>query len=297
MRSPFVLALALAALVPLIVPATRAADFAFPLRSNSVRFSAIGDMGTGDHFQTEVAQQMVKSRAALPFDFVIMLGDNVYTGSGPAAMDKDFALPYRPLLDLGVLFYAVLGNHDASNERFYKPFNMNGASYYTFKKGNVRFFALDSNYMDPKQTAWLETELRNAGKSDWKIAYFHHPLYSSGVFHGPDVDLRKVLEPLFVTYGVDVVFAGHEHVYERVLPQHDIAYFTEGSSGELRAGGLKKASAITGKGFDADRAFMMIEISGDDLYFDATSRLGTVVDSGLIHRAIRPTGASAAVRP
>jgi hypothetical protein len=218
---------------------------------------------------------------------VITLGDNIYTGSAPADFDKDFAVPYKPLLDAGVQFYAALGNHDSTNERFYKPFNMNGANYYTYKKGNVRFFALDSNYMDPKQTAWLTSQLKDAGTGDWKICYFHHPLYSSGQFHGPDVDLRKTLEPLFITYGVDAVFAGHEHVYERIVPQRGIYYFTEGASGELRAGNLAP-SAITAKGFDADRSFMMIEIAGDDFYFRTTSQTGVVVDSGVIHRTIRP---------
>jgi 3',5'-cyclic AMP phosphodiesterase CpdA len=230
---------------------------------------------------------MVKSRVAFPFEFVIMLGDNMYTGSAPSDYEKDFAVPYKPLLDAGVLFYAALGNHDDANERFHKAFNMNGLNYYAYKKGNVHFFALDSNTPDPKQLAWLEAELRSAGNSEWKICYFHHPLYSAGRFHGPDVDLRKVLEPLFVTYGVDVVFAGHEHVYERVKPQKGVYYFTEGASGELRAGNLGP-SPETAKGFDTDRSFILIEIAGDDLYFQATSRLGAVVDSGVIHRTIRP---------
>jgi predicted phosphodiesterase len=296
MRPLGVLSLLLSAVVTLVLSgvvapdlsARGAADFAFPLQANSVRLAAIGDFGTGDQFQIAVAQQMVKSRAVFPFEFVIALGDNLITGSQPSDFDKDFAVPYKPLLDAGVPFYAVLGNHDdPSSERSFKAFNMNGANYYTYKKGNVRFFALDSNYMDPKQTAWIETQLRDAGNGGWKICYFHHPLYSSGKFHGPATDLRKVLEPLFVKYGVDVVFAGHEHVYERVLPQQGIYYFTEGASGELRAGNLAP-SKITAKGFDTDRSFMMVEIAGDDLYFQTTSRTGVAVDSGVIHRTIRP---------
>jgi predicted phosphodiesterase len=288
MRRRGVLSLVLLAVVTLVLSASGAADFAFPLQANSVRLAVIGDMGTGEQPQIDVAQQMVKSRAAFPFEFVITLGDNIYTGSQPSDFEKDFALPYKPLLDAGVPFYATLGNHDKTNERFYKPFNMNGANYYTYKKRNVRFFVLDSNYMDPKQTAWLEIQLREAGNGDWKICYFHHPLYSSARFHGPAIDLRKVLEPLFVKYGVDVVFAGHDHVYERVRPQQGIYYFTEGASGSLRPGDLAP-SAITAKGFDTDRTFMMIEIAGDDLYFQATSRIGVAVDSGVIHRTIRPT--------
>ena len=261
-------------------------EFKFPLKSDSVRFAAIGDMGTGEPPQYEVAQLMLKVRQTFPFDFVIMLGDNIYGGSKPADFDKKFAVPYKPLIDAGVKFYASLGNHDNTNERFYKPFDMNGESYYTYKKGNVRFFVLNSNYMDPKQSAWLETQLRDAGNVDWKVCYFHHPLYTSARFHGPSLDLRQSLESLFIKYGVDVVFSGHEHVYERVHPQHGIYYFTEGASGELRPGDLAR-SAITDKGFDTDRSFMLIEIAGDEMYFQTISRTGDTVDSGVIHRTIR----------
>jgi 3',5'-cyclic AMP phosphodiesterase CpdA len=261
-------------------------EFKFPLKSDSVRFAAIGDMGTGAPPQYEVAQRMLKVRQTFPFDFVIMLGDNIYGGSKPADFERKFAVPYKPLIDAGVKFYASLGNHDNTNERFYKPFEMNGESYYTYKKGKVLFIVLNSNYMDPKQAAWLETQLRDAGNGDWKICYFHHPLYTSAKFHGPSLDLRQSLEPLFIKYGVDVVFSGHEHVYERVHPQHGIYYFTEGASGELRPGDLAR-SAITDKGFDADRSFVLIEIAGDEMYFQTISRTGDTVDSGVIHRTIR----------
>jgi hypothetical protein len=287
MRRRVVLSLVLSAVVALVLSASGAADFAFPLQANSVRLAVIGDFGTGEQAQIDVARQMVKSRALFPFEFVITVGDNIYTGSQPSDFEKAFAAPYKPLLDAGVPFYATLGNHDKTNERFYKPFGMNGATYYAFKKGNVRFFALDSNYMDQKQTAWIETQLREAGNGGWKICFFHHPLYSSARYHGSDADLRKVLEPLFVKYGVDVVLSGHDHVYERVRPQRGIYYFVEGASGSLRVGNLAP-SAITAKGFDTDRSFMTIEIAGDDLYFQTTSRIGVAVDSGVIHRTIRP---------
>jgi 3',5'-cyclic AMP phosphodiesterase CpdA len=293
MRRPGALSLVLLAVVTLVLSARGAAEFAFPLQANSVRFAVIGDFGNGGPMELEVAQQMVKSRAAFPFEFVITVGDNLLTGSQPSDYERDFAVPYKALLDAGVPFYAALGNHDKTNERFYKPFNMNGATYYAYTKGHVHFFVLDSDYLDPKQIAWLETKLREAGNGNWKICYFHHPLYSSGRTHGPTVDLRKVLEPIFVTYGVDVVFSGHDHVYERMLPQQGIHYFTEGASGQLRAGDLAP-SAITAKGFDRDRSFMLVEIAGDDMDFETISRTGVVVDSGVIHRTIRPAPGSAA---
>ncbi len=273
-------------ILTLLTAGLAADEFKFPLKSGSVRFAAIGDMGTGEAPQYEVAQQMLKARQTFPFDFVIMLGDNIYGGSKPADFDRKFAVPYKPLLDAGVKFYASLGNHDDTNERFYQPFNMNGESYYTYKKGNVRFFVLNSNYMDPKQLAWLEAQLTDAGNGGWKICYFHHPLYSSGRFHGPSLDLRKLLEPLFIKYGVDVVFSGHDHVYERIRPQQGIYYFMEGASGELRPGNLAH-TAITEKGFDTDRSFVLSEIAGDEMYFQTVSRTGATVDSGVIHRTIR----------
>jgi len=273
-------------ILTLLTAGLAADEFKFPLKSGSVRFAAIGDMGTGEAPQYEVAQQMLKARQTFPFDFVIMLGDNIYGGSKPADFDRKFAVPYKPLLDAGVKFYASLGNHDDTNERFYQQFNMNGESYYTYKKGNVRFFVLNSNYMDPKQLAWLEAQLTDAGNGGWKICYFHHPLYSSGRFHGPSLDLRKLLEPLFIKYGVDVVFSGHDHVYERIRPQQGIYYFMEGASGELRPGNLAH-TAITEKGFDTDRSFVLSEIAGDEMYFQTVSRTGATVDSGVIHRTIR----------
>jgi 3',5'-cyclic AMP phosphodiesterase CpdA len=270
----------------LLAPSLRAGEFKLPLKSNSVRFAAIGDMGTGNAAQYGVAQRMVGVRQDFPFDFVIMLGDNIYGGSSPKDFEKKFEVPYKPLLDAGVKFYAALGNHDNPNERFYKLFNMNGATYYSFKRGNVRFFALDSDYIDPKQLAWLETQLQNAGSGDWKICYFHHPLYSSGKTHGPATDLRLLLEPLFVKYGVNAVFSGHDHVYERVQPQKGIYYFIEGASGQLRYGNLRRTE-ITGRGFDTDRTFMLVEIAGDEMYFQTISRAGATVDSGVIQRQAR----------
>ena len=269
----------------LVALLSSAQDVTLPVRTGSVRFAAIGDMGTGARAQYEVAQRMSEFRQKFPFTFVITLGDNVYGGKNPAELQKKFELPYKPLLDAGVQFYASLGNHDDTNERFYKFFNMNGERYYSFKKGNVHFFALDTDYLDPKQLTWLEKELAGSA-SDWKICYFHHALYSSAAFHGSATELRAVLEPIFVKYGVQVVFAGHDHVYERVKPQKGIYYFTEGASGELRTGNLRKTD-LTAVGYDKDRSFLSVEISGDDLYFQAISRTGLTVDSGTIHRAVK----------
>jgi predicted MPP superfamily phosphohydrolase len=251
-----------------------------PLKNGSVRFAVIGDMGTGETPQYEIAARMADMHKTFPFDFVITVGDNIYGGKSPHDFAKKFEIPYKPLLDAGVKFYASLGNHDIPAEKYYKPFNMNGRRYYTFNQSNVTFFALDSDYMDPDEMKWVTDELKGS-KATWKIPFFHHPLYSSGATHGSSLELRHLLEPLFVQSGVRVVFSGHDHIYERTNPQQGIVYFVEGSAGELRFGDLRSAP-FQAAGFDKDRTFMLVEIAGDDMSFETVSRSGTIVDSGHI---------------
>jgi DNA repair exonuclease SbcCD nuclease subunit len=277
-------------LLALAVPALVAQNLTLPMKNGSIKFAVIGDTGTGDKHQLAVAKQLTATRAKFPFEFVIMVGDNLYGGNSPKDYDRKFAIPYKPLLDGGVKFYAALGNHDDPSERFYKPFNMNGERYHTFKPADgVRFFALDSTYMDEKQLKWFEEQLMASG-SEWKIAFFHHPPYSSGETHGSDETLRTQLEPIFVKYGVNVVLTGHEHFYERIKPQKGIAYFITGSSAKLREGNIS-TTELTAKGFDAGYTFMLAEIVGDDMYYQALTDEGKTVDSGSVHRVgkVEPT--------
>jgi predicted phosphodiesterase len=255
----------------------------FPLEKNSVRFAVIGDNGTGKSYEYEVAREMDRYHEKFPFNFVIMLGDNIYGSHRPADFVRKFEEPYKPLLNQRVKFYASLGNHDRRNERLYTPFNMNGRNYYTFKKGDVRFFALDSNYMDSEQLDWLKKQLQ-ASSERWKICFFHHPLYSDAKYHGPDLDLRAQLVPLFEKYEVNVVFSGHDHVYERIKPQNGIYYFVMGSAGKLRYHNLRRPSSEMAAGFDTDRAFMIVEIAGNNFYIQAISRTGKVVDHAVLKR-------------
>ena len=255
-----------------------------PNKEGSVRFVVIGDTGTGSNKQHELADVLLHYRQVYPFEFVLMMGDNMYGSQKAVDYKQKFEDVYRPLLDQKVKFYAALGNHDDSNQRFYEYFNMEGQEYYHFKKGNVSFYSLNSNYMDKKQIDWLNEKLA-ADTIEWKIAYFHHPPYSSGGAHGSDTKLREIIEPIFLKYGVNVVFAGHEHFYERIKPQKGIYYFISGSGGKLREGDVKKDSPLMETAFDRDLSFMLLEINNDQMYFQVISRTGETVDSGVIVRA------------
>jgi hypothetical protein len=262
---------------------------ALPNLDDSLKFAVLGDFGTGERIQFELANQMTKAHARFPFDLVVLVGDNLYGSERPQDFEQKFEIPYKALLDAKVKFQASLGNHDAREQASYKHFNMDGKLYYSFKasKQSVRFFALDTTFPKPDQITWVEDELKNSGE-DWKIPYFHHPLYSSGERHGSHLALRKTLEPLFLKYNVSVVLTGHDHFYERTKPQQGIVYFVAGSGGKLRAGNIDRSSGITAKGFDTDLAFMICEINKDQMYFQTISRSGAIVDSGVITRRVPP---------
>ncbi len=251
----------------------------------SLKIAVFGDFGTGSKEQYDLAGQMAKTYGAFPFELVVLVGDNLYGGERPQDFQKKFEIPYKPLLDKGVKFYASLGNHDAREQRFYKLFNMNGELHYTLRAPhqNVRFFFFESTYPEPDQIAWLEKALKNSTE-DWKVVVFHHPLYSSGERHGSDTQLRDRLEPLFIKYGVSLVLNGHDHFYERIKPQKGIQYFVTGSGGQLRVGNIDRSSGLTAAGFDADNAFMVGEFVGDKFIYQAISRTGRVVDSGSFMR-------------
>jgi hypothetical protein len=266
-------------------PVPAAPPTPLPNAEGSLKFAVLGDFGNGRREQYQLGEQMAKLRAAFPFEFVVTVGDNLYGGNGPRDFLRKFELPYKLLLDADVRFYASLGNHDSRQQVNYAPFNMNGQRYYTFKpdRQDVRFFALDSGYLDTVHLAWLEKALSSSTEA-WKIPYFHHPLYSSAGRHGSDLGRRRTLEPLFMKYGVSVVLSGHDHVYERVKPQNGIAYWVVGSGGQLRRGNLDKRSTITAAGNDTTQVFLAAEILGDAMTFNAVSRTGQIVDSGVVQR-------------
>ena len=276
--------LAIVALTAGLPLAIAGQELRVPNKPDSVKFAVIGDAGTGSSSQRAVGKELATWRSRFPFTFVVMVGDNLYGGERESDFQKKFVIPYKPLLDSKVKFYASLGNHDdAAIQRNYPLFNMNGERFYSFKpKDGVRFFALDSNYVDKTQLEWLDKQLAGSG-SEWKIMFFHHPLYSSGETHGSAELQRELLEPVFVKHGVNLVLTGHEHFYERIKPQKGIQYFIIGNSAKLRKGDLSK-SELTLYGNDREYAFMLMEIAGDELFFQTINEKGQTIDAGSVRR-------------
>ena len=264
------------------------ATLTLPNVDRSIKFAVIGDSGRGWQPQYDVATQMVAYRQRFPFAFVLMAGDNIYEGPATA---EDYRLkfeePYRALLEAGVRFYAVLGNHDDPQQVNYKPFNMNGDRYYTFTPPvdaltrwdtRVRFFALDSTNLDREQLRWFEHEVTQS-RAEWKIALLHHPLYTAGRYGLAARRQRYTLESSFVNGGIDVVFSGHEHIYQRSQLQNGVLYFVTGGAGSLREGDAGRSPLIA-RGYDRDFHFMLVEIADEGLFFQAINRSGETIDAG-----------------
>jgi 3',5'-cyclic AMP phosphodiesterase CpdA len=264
-----------------------AAVFGVEPAKKTLRFAVLGDWGTGESAAGGIAGQMSRVHAASPFDFVIAAGDNIYPDGCGRRFVKNFEQPFAAFLREHVSFHAVLGNHDVwdgrQDQRQYPLFNMGGQCYYTLKKGDglAEFFMLDSTDFDTPQAAWLEKAL-GASTARWKIAVFHHPIYSSGRTHGSALKLRRVLEPLFTRYGVQAAFSGHDHIYERTRLQRGIQYFVTGAGGKVRRGDVDLKSPFSAVSFDEDNHFMQVEIDERQISFQAVSRSGAVIDSGAI---------------
>jgi hypothetical protein len=266
------------------------------LKPFALKFAVIGDSGQWSTAQRETALQLVTQRQYFPFDFVLMLGDNNYGDGSPESYRVRFEEPFKPLLDAGVKFYAARGNHDAGAQWTYPLFNMGGQRYYTFERktgvlpplagDRVQFFALDSVNLDDEQLIWFDRQLSES-KADWKIVFFHHPIYSSGRYAGSSAARRSTLEQALIEHQVDVVFAGHEHLYERMSPQSGVMYFVVGASGSVRVGDLRP-SRYQAFGYDRDLSFLLVEIAGNAMYFRALNRLGEPIDGGKIAKTSSP---------
>jgi len=264
---------------------------------DKIKFIAIGDFGTGDDNQTEIAAQMLRDHKTSPLDFVIAVGDNIYPDGGGRHFEKKFARPYAGLIREGVKFHAVLGNHDVRDGRGdqcqYPLFNMNGQCHYTVKKGDglAEFFMIDSTAFDMAQAGWLEGVLKES-TAKWKIAVFHHPIYSSAEEHGSDLGLRRRIEPLLTRYGVNVVISGHDHTYERVKPQQGVQYFVTGAGGKVRPGDVNLGSPFRAMSYDRDNHYMQMVIEDQQINFQTIARSGAVIDRG----AITPRSMAASAR-
>jgi 3',5'-cyclic AMP phosphodiesterase CpdA len=248
-----------------------------------LRFAAIADTGMGDDGQYAVANAMNSYYQQKPFPMVVLAGDNIYGSGDIGRVEEVFEKPYAPLLQKGVKFHAVLGNHDVLindglDEVKYAPFNMGGNRFYTFRQRNVDFFALDTNITGnwSVQLDWLAKSLAES-KAPWKVVFGHHPVYSSGM-HGGNKDLGRDLPTLFAKYGVQLYLCGHDHNYERSQNLNGTTYIVHGAGANTRSVGKSDFTAYS----EAKLSFVVVEVTAKEIRTDAIGIDGKVFDSSVI---------------
>ena len=251
----------------------------------------LGDSGDPGPDQDAVRDRLL----ATPADLIVHTGDMVYPNGAADDFDPAFFIPYADLLRQMVL-WACRGNHDIRTDggqpwrdAFYTPANNGAASedYYSFDHGNAHIVVLDSNAdiaPGSVQYAFLDADL-HASAATWNVVVFHHPVYSSGIVHGSALALRANLVPLFDAHGVDLVFSGHEHNYERTLPLRggDVVppgggtvYITTGGGGRgLYL--LPELAYFTAYG-ESVRHFVRAAVDGDTLTEEMIDAGGAVHD-------------------
>ncbi len=270
-------------------------------RKGANRFAVIGDAGSGNKHQYDIAEQMAQTYQKKPFDSVLVLGDNVYNYGEPQLFEDRIYRPYQKLFDEQVKFFPVLGNHDVERGHGDQQLTYWGApQFYNVRKGDVEFFALDSTvflpgyvgtYLDNPgralkqaeiQYQWLDKALGDS-TAKYKVVFAHYPMYSSDN-HANDPALirwRKRMEPLLAKHNVDVFLAGHDHHYERTGPIQGVRHFISGGGGMPGKGALLKVKYPREKVIPRYH-FMLFEVSDQGLQYEAIGRNGKVLDAGVV---------------
>ena len=222
-------------------PAPAPLPLTLPNKDDALKFGVMGDFGNGKREQYQLGEQMARVRAQFPFELMLTVGDNLYGGQRAERLRQEVrdALQGAARRRREVLRLARQPRLAPAELRT-RCSTWTASTYYTFKapKQDVRFFALESPYLDPAAAAVAGTRaaIIRATTGRFPTSTTRSTRRATGTAR--ICPKRKVLEPLFLKYGVSVVFAGHDHVYERVKPQQGITHFVVGSSGQLRKGNL-----------------------------------------------------------
>ena len=249
------------------------------------------------------------------FDLALHTGDIPHSGGICSGSDSSWNQYIRAYFDVyqesmgDIPFYPSVGNHelnggDCGYQGYTDVYDLPGNApsgdeeeYYSFDWGNAHFVALDTNQRysaGSAQYKWLVSDLQ-ASTQPWKFVFFHHPAYSSGL-HGSTVKVQTRLVPVFEAYGVDVVFNGHDHDYERTCPILNDACTTPQDGGVVyvvTGGGGAPLYSVGSDWFTAYSGslhhFLKMEVNDCWLRLDAIGTDGNVFDSYEIDHCGSPT--------
>jgi len=275
----------------LLAGAAGTVDFSFRAPEPDVfRFVVFGDAGLGSPGQLAVANA-IGTEVAAP-DLAMIVGDVMYPPADDAAYDARFFTPYRTLLPR-FPFYAAPGNHDyevQAGKPFFDVFTLprNGPSglapesSYWLERSGVQMIVHDTNQstatLRAQSVPWhIETTRRPA---TFRLVFQHHTMYSSGPNYSqaPSPGLRSLLAPLYTATGIDIVFNGHDHLYERTRPIGGVIYVTTGAGGaELYP--RYHTHAFTAAFVNDRYSYTYVEVRGRTLLLRQTDADGLGIDA------------------
>jgi hypothetical protein len=290
-------------------PMLTASDFTFTVLGDSQLWSASGPPSQG---ALDVAAQMEQRN----FDLALHAGDSVHSGGVCTGSNSGWNQYIRAYFDVHqenlahAPFYPCVGNHNlmdgicgyqAYQDVHYLPANAPAGDeekYYSFNWGNAHFVVLNSNQpygAGTEQYNWLLDDLQTSTQP-WKFVLLHHPAYSSGNVHGSTLALQTHLVPIFEAHGVDVVFSGHDHIYERTCPILNGACVTVQDGGipyYVTGGGGGPLYTANGDWFtsyaDSLYHFLKVDVGDCLLRVDAIDSQGNVFDTFQIDHCSAPT--------
>ena len=258
-------------------------------RDSPFRFAYYGDNKNGPHMHRRNALQISAEKP----NIVLQCGDLVNRGNIYSQWERLFFTPAKPLID-HVPIYPSLGNHEDNAEHYFQFFSLpRTESWYSFEYGNAHFVVLDSNedhlIEGSPQVEWLIEDLKGS-QATWKFVSFHHPPFTAGgnYYTSHRVRLKNLLHPIFEQYGVDIVFNGHDHNYERSRPiisregKRPVTYVVNGNGGTpLRYVGEREWTLVSKRVF----GYTLVDIHGSRLELRAKTIDGDVFDTLVIDKA------------
>jgi acid phosphatase type 7 len=244
-----------------------------------VRFAVFGDSGNASVAQMSVRDQL----ETRPIDLLLHTGDLAYDAGSREQFEQSFFGIYQNILE-SVPMFPVPGNHEYGTDSagpYLEVFDLPGNGvpgaderWYSFDWGDVHFVGLDTEQVHAEQLAWLERDL-STNQRPWTVVYLHKPPYSSGA-HGGSPVVQEAFVPAFERHHVSVVFAGHDHDYERTVPIGGVTYIVTGGGGKsLRNVGRSAFTAYS----QSVMHFVWGEVKSDMMRIRAISSSGAQIDS------------------
>jgi hypothetical protein len=273
-----------------------------------VFFDVTGDSASGNPVTTSLVARILADHP----DLVVHLGDLVQYGWSDAMVGKEFFQPYQPALET-LPFFMVVGNHETSfltggdpgATNFQKAFLLptNSATgtelFYSFDHGDVHFVVLFNPWSEEYlmsvgdvQYTWLTNDLATTTKP-WKLVFSHFPVQTCGQHYNDDYntnhiwdqyEMMAVLAPVAEQFGVQMIFDGHDHCFQRFAPTNGLHHVINGSGGQYLYGFKHMESALAQ--FWIGYAYLRVNIVEDTLSLQAIDANGQVFDSLTVQKAL-----------